>query len=343
MNNILLVAEDFSVKPSEGLQVFAYHLAKYLTDRTNLVVASSAPKQCTSSFKSFSINDKWIISKDSISFFRCKKFDSIIYVPSSSFTAGSLFRSIIIMLIFGSCPIIIAHQPRNAGFLHRYFSLFSKPQLVLSPSFAIRSQCSALSIHSSFITPGYDWNTFTPPNGDLQYQLRTKYNLPLDKYIVLHVGHIAKSRNLDVLINFEKWDNDIQVVVVAGYSDSNLKDSLLASNVIILDSYIENIQEVYKASDCYIFPVVNASGCLDIPLSILEASGCNLPIVSTRFGYFGSSLASGKGLFFYDNPDEIPALIQRAKSEAVETRDLFSSYTWDNVFDSYLLPYLPLE
>lgn len=41
---------------------------------------------------------------------------------------------------------------------------------------------------------------------------------------------------------------------------------------------------MYQLSDLYIFPVIFEGGCIGIPLSILEARACGIPVMSTEFG-----------------------------------------------------------
>jgi glycosyltransferase involved in cell wall biosynthesis len=116
-----------------------------------------------------------------------------------------------------------------------------------------------------------------------------KYGLPTDKCIILHVGHINAERNLEALVQLQKDDN--QVVIIGSsstqdvsYKDERLKKSLMEQGLQIIDGYIKNIEELYQLSDVYVFPVLSERGCIGVPLSILEARACGLPVVATAFG-----------------------------------------------------------
>jgi len=60
---------------------------------------------------------------------------------------------------------------------------------------------------------------------------------------------------------------------------------------------LENIEKYYQAADCYVFPTIDPKFCVQIPISIVEAMACGLPVVATRF--------EGLPLFF---PEGYPGL-----------------------------------
>ena len=68
---------------------------------------------------------------------------------------------------------------------------------------------------------------------------------------------------------------------------------------MIIDRFVENIEEVYQLSDVYIFPVKEEMNAIDIPLSVLEAASCNLQIVTTDYGEL--KVFKGEDGFFYTN------------------------------------------
>ena len=78
-----------------------------------------------------------------------------------------------------------------------------------------------------------------------------------------------------------------------------------------MTAFIKDIQEVYQASDVYLFPVApstrggrertwEAVGSMDFPLSVLEAMGCNLPVVTTRLEALDRFIPASPGFRFYD-------------------------------------------
>ena len=76
------------------------------------------------------------------------------------------------------------------------------------------------------------------------------------------------------------------------------------------DIYIENIEEVYQLSDLYIFPVEAKNGSIGMPLSIMEARGCGIPVLTTDFGSLKHYLDDDYGSIWYKYPDEFLATVK---------------------------------
>ncbi len=122
------------------------------------------------------------------------------------------------------------------------------------------------------------------------------------------MGHLNEGRNLKSLIPLQK--NDIQVVIASSSSTpkdaighESIKQELLDSGIIILEGYIENIEEIYQLSDVYIFPVQKENSSIGMPLSILEARACGIPVVTTDFGSVKTYLEDDFGGIIYTNPE----------------------------------------
>ena len=116
-------------------------------------------------------------------------------------------------------------------------------------------------------------------------KLKAKLKLPLDKIIVLHVGHLNVGRNLSIFNQFEGSSYIYPLVIGSSTvpADQELVYSLNKSGVQIINEYIPKIEDYYMAADCYLFPTVDSSFAIQIPLSVLEALACNIPVISTRF------------------------------------------------------------
>ncbi len=109
------------------------------------------------------------------------------------------------------------------------------------------------------------------------------------------------------------------------------------AGVIVIDKYLEAIEEIYQAADCYVFPVSSETGSIETPLSVLEAMACNLPVVSTRFGgledLFDSSASCAEaGLILIDDLQGLgEAIAQVSANPIARTRELGQKYSWDSI------------
>lgn len=108
--------------------------------------------------------------------------------------------------------------------------------------------------------------------------------------------------------------------------------------MIIITEYIEKIEEVYQCANCYIFPVFSEGACIEVPLSILEAMACNLPVVTTQFGGLPSLIDEGNGFIYVNNEEEIiPKIVAVKNISEPETRNAVKQYSWSNVVKQVLI------
>ncbi|MCK4235636.1 MAG: glycosyltransferase family 4 protein [Candidatus Krumholzibacteria bacterium] len=335
---ILFATEEISAHPSEGLLVFTMHLCRFLNSAGELTVlyASGDPEPGFSSLKLLS--QRTLLTGALLSLMRGKKFDIVIYLPSSGLTAFGLGRGLLMRLLAKSPTIIIALQERKIRKLHQLISQISRPELVLSPDRKLRSNLDDIGLRTDFVMPGFDENLFRPVASEEKSKLRVKFNLPRDRFIVLHVGHIKESRNIQVFLRYREWGPDIQPVIKGGEVDPSWRNRLRMAGIIVIDEYLDDIHKLYQAADCYLFPVSCPTGALEFPLSVIEAAACNLPVLTTRFGALPETMDEGEGIIYFDKVSEIKGKLAVLRRSPSETRRKVKDFSWEIVFEKYLLP-----
>lgn len=205
-----------------------------------------------------------------------------------------------------------------------------RPDLILIQS---RKSESMFGAKVAFLPNGVDIEKFVPVSDNKKVDLREKYGISKDKFVILHIGHLIEVRNLNFLSELQKDDGN-QVIVVGSphrEPDKDVYEILNKCGCIVWRKYFDNIEEVYQLADCYIFPVKKGYTLL-MPLTVMEAMTCNLPVVSTDFDGLVESFESGKGLFFARETAEFLRYVQRIKQGEVgtiETRDKVMPYSWD--------------
>ena len=107
----------------------------------------------------------------------------------------------------------------------------------------------------------------------------------------------------------------------------SLKDELEKKGIIILDEFIERIDEIYQLSDLYIFPVEDQNSSIGMPLSILEARACGIPVLSTDYGSVEKFLGDDFGGIFYSQPNKFSEVLKHFQLNKKKdyTRTLVSS------------------
>jgi glycosyltransferase involved in cell wall biosynthesis len=201
-------------------------------------------------------------------------------------------------------------------------------------------QLLALRCPAKLLPSGVDLEKFKPVRPEKKIELRTKYGLNREAFTVLHVGHITKERNVELLTQVRS-EHAAQVVLVGSNLPHKDRPALTAQlreqGIIVFDTYIRNVEELYQLSDCYLFPVFSDQACIGTPLSVLEAMACNLPVITVRYGGLPILFKEGDGFFFADTTQDLIQGIARVRNfDGCRTRQKVTPYSWENVTEELL-------
>lgn len=220
----------------------------------------------------------------------------------------------------------------------------AKPDLIVVQSNGARllfekNGCTALCKPN-----GVDTDRFRPVDPDEKKRLRSKYRIEVDQPVALHVGHLSTKRNLLALADLPQ--SGIQVIIAGSTYmgiDAPLVEKLRKYDFNLLVGYQPHIEELYQLADCYIFPVLPGNS-LSMPLSVLEAMACNLPVITTRFSGLQEYFQEGNGLFFIQDFDQwVPVVRQALSSRTIcATRTLVSAFSWRSIAGELLAIYSDL-
>jgi len=223
-----------------------------------------------------------------------------------------------------------------------------KPDILLVQSRENEEYFGRIGFDVKYLPNGVDIKKFLPSNERRKKDLRVKYGLREDRFVVLHVGSIRANRGLDALKSVANMTDCLVLIVGATSTPAEPKviSDLIGSGCTVWRKYVQSINEIYQLADLYVFPVEEKLGCIEIPLSVLEAMSCNLPIISTRFRGLPGLFTEGDGLFFVDNRSEISNVVKNIKSGrnlvSVQTRAKVMPYSWNNVTNVLSQYYLQL-
>lgn len=159
--------------------------------------------------------------------------------------------------------------------------------------------------------------------------VRSKYNLPVDKKIILSVGRLEAEKNFSQLLNiFSKLNKDYVLIILG---QGSLKDSLekQAQELNIKDRVIfqgfverEDIWNYYNDADVFIL----LSKAEALGLVFWEAMYMGVPVIGSRVGGIQETIGS-EGLrgFFWEEKDGIKEMedkISRCLSETEELKNM---------------------
>jgi glycosyltransferase involved in cell wall biosynthesis len=340
--SVCVISEDLTLPLDEGIKIFAHSLIRSWSRecRTLGLSVRSVGKIKASHTITMKINRLFLNFKlrSIISRFRP---DVVCYVPSASATLFSFLRVWILKLYRPDARVImVSLQPRDYGWLSRHLIPLFFPDEVFVQDETTMSRLLALGCRAKMLPSGVDLDKFTPVSSERKKELRAKYKLDPKSFTVLHVGHIKRERNIELLVQVRR-QYDAQVI----FAGSSLPDRermeltsyLRGQGIIVLDEYLGDIQELYQLSDCYLFLVFSNHACIGTPLSVLEAMACNLPVITVRYGSLPKLFEEGQGLFFADTPEElVQEIADINRDNGYDTRAKVLPYSWQNIASNIL-------
>jgi glycosyltransferase involved in cell wall biosynthesis len=276
---------------------------------------------------------------------KLKKFkpDIIFYIggPSLITFMISRFTRNYCKFFNGKRPIVVifALHPLLPPILERT-SKYLKPDLMLVQSYQTEEKFQKFGMQTQFLPVGVNVEKFEPVDYQKKMCLRKKYGLNKNDFIVLHVGSVRRNRGLEILKKVQMTKGN-RVLIIGSTSmpfDQSVCEELESSGCLVWHSFFPDVQELYQLADLYAFPVVDTHGCIELPLSVIEAMACNLPVVMTRFGAIPRVLEEKDGLAFVDNASDIPSNIEKIKNEKpiVKTSTMVSHFSWEKITESLL-------
>lgn len=300
----------------EGMNNVAYHLRRELSKRHQ--VSSLDPRAyCSLSF--------W-------KQVRSLQPDVIHY------TSGPSILSLTLIKLLG---LLCQDSQTVVSALHPWFPWHSellirtvRPSLVLTQSQTTDILFRQYGCRTIFVPNGVDVSKFKPVSEGYKQRLRSHFGVPMGKYVILHVGAVKQKRGVGILSELQGGD---QQVIIAGSPstghDLATLQSLERCGCWVWTDYFDDIERLYGLADCYVFPTQNPLHAIEIPLSVLEAMACNLPVVSSAFGGLPEILDAGEGLVYTHSPEELLQGVQRIRRNKIfiRTRQKVVAMDWTSI------------
>ncbi|NVO20129.1 MAG: glycosyltransferase [Bacteroidetes bacterium] len=341
MKKVLVITEDISKPIDEGVKKFSFYLVKFFDSSPGeALIFSRTTNEDVTEIHSLPGNRLFF----SFSFFsKISKFrpEALVYVPASSSTMMSFIRLAIITSVSRvRFSIMISVQERRHSSLAKRIIRLLKPDQLVVLSRKEADYYEKLGMNCIASPVGVNTDKFFEVSTEQQIAIRKKLQLPLESKIALHVGHIKRGRNLELLKGLLEIGYQVVVIVSTRFeSDNELKTELENAGYRFITDYIESIQEYYQACDIYVFPVESATNAMEFPASVLEAMSCNKPVLTTHFGGIDSFLFETNWFKYFDSEKE---LLDKAaifeKHPKCENRQLIlEQFSWNGVYKNLFI------
>ena len=154
---------------------------------------------------------------------------------------------------------------------------------------------------------GFDGERFASAP-EKRREMREKFGIPQDAFLVLSVGELNENKNhrvvIDALSDLARKGNKTVYYLVCGEGDQreNLTRQAEGSPMagrIMLPGFCENIEEICKAADLYCFPSIREG----LSVSLMEAMSCGLPVVCSDIRGNRDLIVAEEGGWLCDSGD----------------------------------------
>ncbi len=183
---------------------------------------------------------------------------------------------------------------------------------------------------TSFLHNAVDTNLFKPTTKKEKLELKKKYNLPLNKPIILFVGRLVEKKGFDKL--FEARDKSYLIIFAGG---GEIPDNMKKENNVLFlgEMSQEKLSEIYKASDIFCLPSKNEG----FPLTILEAMASGLPIITSNHLSYNKYLNKNHVKLINPTPKKIKETIEellKDKKQLIQMQkysinEAVNKFSWD--------------
>jgi glycosyltransferase involved in cell wall biosynthesis len=220
---------------------------------------------------------------------------------------------------------------------------FYRSNIIIAVSTQVKKELISLGISEQkiiVISNGVDLEEFFPGEVD-----RSKWHLPEQVPLGLFVGDIRSNRkNLDTILKAMVQVPKLHLLVVGALEGSSYPklavDLGIANRVSFLD-YKDNVSEIMRLADLFIFPS-RYEAC---SLVILEAMASGLPVITASTTGGSELITPESGLIlndpenFYDLAEKIIQLIQESitlKKMGQAARKVAEEHSWRSKASAYL-------
>lgn len=187
------------------------------------------------------------------------------------------------------------------------------------------------------INNGVDTKRFTPED---KTQVRERWKIPVNAPVIGSVGRLETVKGHDVLLDamIGLPSGVICVIVGAGNQMKALKEKAKALGIEDQVIFIGNVAEtssIYSAFDVLCLP----SRGEGLPLTVLEAQSCGVPVVATDVGSVRDAVCPDIGrVVSPEDPEELAvALLDmlRAGEQASPRAFVAENFSWNSTLNGY--------
>lgn len=329
---MLILTNCLIKNADEGCVNIAYNLIKRMKTAVSNVKVISYERASELTDVQIKLN-KLMLSIPLIRLLRQDK--KVLYIPFPAKMKATALRIWILSRFCKDLSVLISMHDnidKFSGLLLKN----SKAKLIVVSEAAYKDFSTVAGDKVSYLKTGVDTKKFHPIEQSTKLSLRNKYHIDESAKVILHVGHLNEGRNIQQLLNLSDEYFVLLVTSTLTRDEQNkqLKEAFLnRKNTLLIDDFVEHIEEIYQLSDLYFFPVIEAGHCIDVPLSVLEAASCGIPVLTTEYGE-AKAFRNNEGFSYISSFENLNELVSSAINEKTDNvRAAVLDYDWNNAID----------
>lgn len=202
-----------------------------------------------------------------------------------------------------------------------YLTLVEKDldEIICRPGYEKRHFCA-----------GIQTKKFCPVTASKQRELKEKFGIDPSKPLVVHVGHCSAGRGLE---DFATITTAERMIVASGmFENAETITSLDQAGVKIHKGYLQYVEEIYQMADVYFFPTHSTEYVISVPLSVMEALSCGVPVIAYKdFPNVAAIPAEEGAVTLIENKRELDDAIKSILSRKQEKSFLKEPKSWQEV------------
>ncbi len=282
---VLIVCERLADRDDEGIRNVARALLLELRERHDVLAFTQGEWNGEGNVKRVPMN-RYFLNPTLLREARAFRPDVTVYVPWTSGTPPTFLRARMLRSVTRRPVVILLSQPYEMAWWAKTATRWLLPDLVIAMSDNVVRQLAQIGAETEFVPAGVDLGRFRPPTPAAREAERARLGFASDEQVVLHVGHLNPRRvdagDLRALARRPR-----RRIVIVGSTSTPQDDALVAAlrgaGCTVIREYMAHIERLYGAADVYLFPTRDQRSSIGVPLSVLEALACGIPVVSTRF------------------------------------------------------------
>lgn len=327
---MIVLSNCLTQTADEGCLKVAVSLAKRIKEKQPDTTIIGYERECPLCDEFIQLN-KMMLSSRLRRLLRRKK-EPVLFIPFSAKMRSTALRTLVVAMYARGPVYLLQAMHSDMGILAKLLIKLSRAKMLCLSQCSYEYYQKRLGKQAVYLKTGVDTQRFSPCTPEEKRKLRQKYGLPENQPVVLHIGHLKPGRNIGQFRKISEEFHGLLVVSThrAQEQDDALRQQLMQQkNLTLIDTFLPDIEEIYRAADVYFFPVEERKSCIDIPLSALEAAACGIPVVTTPFREM-RMLIGQEGIYKIESfeNDNLNSLLRTAAEEKKNPRDAVLPYDW---------------